>query len=319
MNSTVALTIEQDVNLFPISRLLDTAQQELLSAEGPVDWLIDRLVGHLESLRQSLPPDLWARRAQEVVAHPVTHLLHQDPFVRRCFTKPRGYAGDARMLDYIYGEADDDDSTKLGTRLLQATREAPAPRAVRYRKNLLAQAIDRAAVRVDRPRILAVACGHLREARCSQAMQAQRIGELIAFDQDSKSLEVVSRDFRHLGVRTEHGRVRDLIVGRHAVDLVEFDLIYAAGLYDYLREEPARRLTQTLFRMLKPGGTLLIANFLTGIRDRGFMESFMDWHLVYRTMDEIEALTDVLPAHQFSCRRFDDPDRVIGFVEITRV
>jgi SAM-dependent methyltransferase len=299
--------------------LLDDIHEAFLSTNGPVDHVIDRLVDSLESQRVSMPPEVWAQRAREIVSHRVTHLLHQDPFTRRCFYKPRGYAGDARMLDYIYGEADDDDSTTLGRRIMSANVGAPAPRAVRYRKDMLAAAIDRAAERVDQPRVLAVACGHLREARRSQALQNHRVGELIAFDQDARSLAVVDREFGHLGVRTEPGRVRDLIVGRHAADMTGFDLVYAAGLYDYLREEPAHRLTQTLFRTLNPGGTLLIANFLTGIRDRGYMESFMDWHLVYRTLDEVEALTDALPAHQFTCRRFDDPDRVIGFVEITRV
>jgi extracellular factor (EF) 3-hydroxypalmitic acid methyl ester biosynthesis protein len=317
MNST-AFAMEQDLDLTPVRRLLDDIHNKMITSDGPLDHLIDRLVTTLESVRASLPPDLWARHAPRLVSHPLTHLLHQDPFTRRCYTKPRGYAGDARMIDYIYGEADDDDSTALGRRILAANFEAPAPRAVRYRKEMLAAAIDRTADRVERPRVFAVACGHLREARRSQALQSQRVGELIAFDQDARSLAVVDRDFRHLGVRTEPGRVRDLIVGRRAADLTGFDLVYAAGLYDYLRDDPARRLTQTLFEMLNPGGTLLVANFLTGIRDRGYMESFMDWHLIYRTMAEIEALADGLPRGEFRSTRFEDPDRVIGFIEITR-
>ena len=35
--------------------------------------------------------------------HPIRDLLHQDPFTYRAFAKPRGYAGDAVMMDYIYG------------------------------------------------------------------------------------------------------------------------------------------------------------------------------------------------------------------------
>lgn len=315
----IALATEHQLDTTPVHQLLDAIQDEILSGQSPLEQTIDRLTRGLERLRTSVPNEVWSERARELVAHPLTHLLHQDPFTRRCFTKPRGYAGDARMIDYIYGEADDDDSTELGRRILEANRQAPAPQAVRYRKQMLAAAIDAAAARVERPRVLAVACGHLREGRVSDAVQHRRLGELVALDQDARSLDVVNREFGPLGVRTELGRVRDLIVGRHAADLTGFDLVYAAGLYDYLRDDAARRLTQTLFGMLTSGGTLLVANFLPGIRDRGYMESFMNWHLIYRTMREIETLGEGIPRDQMAgTRMFDDPTHNIGFLEIVK-
>lgn len=317
--TSLALATEQHIDTTPVRRLLDDIHLEILDGMAPLESTIDRLTRGLEAFRTSLPGGLWAQQARALVEHPLTHLLHQDPFTRRCYTKPRGYAGDARMIDYIYGEIDDDDSTELGARILEANRQGPAPQAVRFRKDMLAMAIDAAAARVERLRVFAVACGHLREAGVSAAVQQCRVGELVAFDQDSRSLALVEREYGDLGVRTEHGRVRDLIVGRHAADLTGFDLAYAAGLYDYLRDDHARRLTQTLFDMLNPGGRLLVANFLPGIRDRGYMESFMNWHLIYRTMEEIEALADAVPRSAVaSLRLFDDPTHNIGFLEIVR-
>lgn len=315
----LALAMEQDLDLTHVRRLLDDIHHEMLSSTANLEPAIDRLTRGLERFRSSLPGDLWPRYAQSLAEHPLRHLLHQDPFTRRCFTKPRGYAGDARMIDYIYGEIDDDDSTTLGRRILEANRQGPAPQAVRHRKDALAAAIDVTADRVNGARILAVACGHLREARVSTAVQQGRIGELVAFDQDARSLAVVDREFGKLRVRTERGRVRDLVVGRHAADLTGFDLAYAAGLYDYLPDAAARRLTQTMFAMLNPGGTLLVANFLPGIRDRGYMESFMDWHLIYRTMAEVEALGAGLPADRIARTRvFEDPTGNIGFLEVVK-
>ena len=82
--------------------------------------------------------------------------------------------------------------------------------------------------------------------------------------------------------------VRRLLAGK--ADLGRFDLVYSAGLYDYLDDRVAKRLTTSLFRMLEPGGTLLFCNFLRTTADVGYMESFMGWDLIYRDRDEIEGL-----------------------------
>ena len=70
-------------------------------------------------------------------------------------------------------------------------------------------------------------------------------------------------------------------------NLGDFDLVYSTGLFDYLQQTTAQRLTSAMFEMLRPRGRLLVANFLPGIRDIGYMESFMDWKLIYRTRQEM--------------------------------
>jgi len=55
------------------------------------------------------------------------------------------------------------------------------------------------------------------------------------------------------------GSIARLIVGRY--DLSDFDLVYTAGLFDYVDERAGKRLVKTMFDMLKPGGRLLVAIF----------------------------------------------------------
>ena len=75
----------------------------------------------------------------------------------------------------------------------------------------------------------------------------------------------------------------------------------------------AAAFTPRMFDMTRPGGLILIPNFLTGVPDSGYMESFMNWHLVYRTHTDMEALAAILPQDGVAGYQiFDDPDKAIA-------
>ena len=114
-----------------------------------------------------------------------------------------------------------------------------------------------------------------------------------------------------------NGSVRQ-ILGRK-VNAGSFDFVYAAGLFDYLAPPVAAALTCRMFEMTRPGGTILIPNFAAGARDSAYMEAFMDWHLVYRTHDEMHALAAALPAGAVAnVDVFDDEDATITFLLVEK-
>jgi hypothetical protein len=74
-----------------------------------------------------------------------------------------------------------------------------------------------------------------------------------------------------------------------------------------------------MFEMTRPGGVMLIPNFLTSVRDRGYMEAFMDWRLIYRDHADMQALAAVLPPSEVAdCQIFDDGDDAITFLLVTK-
>lgn len=87
-------------------------------------------------------------------------------------------------------------------------------------------------------------------------------------------------------------------------DLAEqrFDLIYSAGLYDYLRDGGAKKLTKNLFGLLNPAGTLIIGNFSpANPPDLRFpMEYLYDWVLIYRDESEMYGLADSIPESEIA-------------------
>jgi len=75
---------------------------------------------------------------------------------------------------------------------------------------------------------------------------------------------------------------------------------------------------KTMFDMLKPGGMLLVGNFLSDIDDIGYMESFMGWNLVFRTREEIAALAEEIESRVGAMRYFEESERNIGFLLATK-
>ena len=224
------------------------------------------------------------------------------------------------MMDYVYGlgEAQQvaQDATPLGRAILQYIGAGDSAKAVRYRRRVIAGVIDRVAQCGD-ARVLAVAAGHLREVELSQAVQAGKLSEYVALDQDEASLALIEHDYAHLGVRAVPGSVRQILAGK--VKLGHYDFVYAAGLYDYLSAAVAGALTRRLFEMTRPGGVLLIPNFLTGVRDSGYMEAFMDWHLIYRSHADMQEMAAMLPSGEVAdCRIFNDDGDAIAFLQIAK-
>jgi extracellular factor (EF) 3-hydroxypalmitic acid methyl ester biosynthesis protein len=297
--------------------LLDRTYEQI--RRGQVQAGIHELVLGLRVMRDIYPTAPWQSFSQnDCLLHAIRDVVHQDPFTRRSFDKPRGYPGDAGILDLIYGAVPlPEGTTEMGTEVYAYTVQAPACESVRARRDLIAETIDEIADVVDKPRILSVACGHLREAGKSRAVREGRIGEYLALDHDSDSLALVERDYGELGVRTINNSVRGLVTGK--VQLTSLDFAYASGLYDYLGLPVATAVTKTMLEMLRPGGRLLVANFAPNLRDIGYMESYMAWSLIYRDERDMATIASGLPQERVARQRlFRDPHDNIVYLEVTR-
>lgn len=238
----------------------------------------------------------------------------QDPYTRRGYEKPRGYAGDAVLLDYVYGTTSiPDGTTAFGEAILVwCYRNSAAFKAVNERKWLLARELTKAATRVTGARCLSVACGHLRELALVSVASPARF---VALDQDAQSLAVVAATYGNR-VQPVQSNIAELVT-MGAAHLGGFDLITIAGLYDYLPNQYAHALTARMVEQLNPGGKLLVANFID-CWERGYMECFMGWSLIYRSTSELKTLAQGVRSDEFVVSVFTDSAGVIGYLEITR-
>ncbi|RFB79433.1 class I SAM-dependent methyltransferase [Methylovirgula sp. 4M-Z18] len=281
--------------VFSMSKTLDQANLEF-SRGGNPSAIIDTTARELHLLRNRVDTSVWQALLPIAQEHPVAEYFLQDPFTRWSFTKPRGYSGDAGLLDFIYGHSDVaneiNNASPIGRALYDYTKDASSSVAVRERRDLLTKHVDAvAAARGKETEILTIAAGHLREANRSQALQEDGISRWVALDQDPDSVESIRRDFAGTRIQAVEGSVRGLLT--KANTLGTFDFIYAAGLYDYLSRKVAIKLTQCCLNMLKPNGVFLFANFAQEIGVDGYMETFMNWPLLLRSEED---MSDIVSA-----------------------
>ena len=234
-------------------------------------------------------------------------LLRACPFHRRAHDKPLGYAGDYRMMELHF--AGEGTGEGLFGRFLHSIAQGyTLARAVAAREVVMRHAVrDVVQQATDAPaRVLSLAAGPAIElARLLEEHGVRRPTELLLLDQNRNAHEnahrrltrvLVERYGGSLPVKVSclHFSVRQLLrpqtpEDRAIVDTVlsNLDLVYCAGLFDYLSDPVARRLTHFTYDRLRPGGRLLLGNLVAAPDCDFMMEFVLDWPLCYRTGDEL--------------------------------
>jgi len=69
-----------------------------------------------------------------------------------------------------------------------------------------------------------------------------------------------------------------------------YDLVWSAGLFDYLEDRFATILLRKMWRWTAPGGSMVVGNFHKGHRGRAYIEWCGDWILIHRSAEDLRAL-----------------------------
>jgi extracellular factor (EF) 3-hydroxypalmitic acid methyl ester biosynthesis protein len=63
----------------------------------------------------------------------------------------------------------------------------------------------------------------------------------------------------------------------------------------------------------------LLTNFLYETRGIGYMEAFMEWNLVYRSMEELIDTADRIPPHQIAeMKSYTEENGAVALVELRK-
>ena len=254
-------------------------------------------------------PARWLETRASLHRHPLHSVLMQDPLAAHSTSRPRGYQGDAGLIDLIYDMEPPAGATEFSRKFFEVTVQFQAPEAVRQRRMAAEPLVARA--HHAEQRVLVLACGHFREG---DPLTGQDLRRFTLIDQDPLSLA---------RVRARHGDAINLIeanvfryLRQAAKDGARFDLIYTLGLTDYLDTRAMQLLHRLMNSCRAPDGRIVLANFAPGHLSIGWMEAVMDWQLIYREEGELAGYAQQIG---LAAKTWRDPTDAVVWCEMTEV
>ena len=272
---------------------------------GNADQAMMLLTGKLYNAVED--SESWPQTRAELRQHTLYNVLLEDPLTGRSARRPRGYPGDAALIDIIYDKASPDPMTRRGREVFNVSVAFQACEGVRQRRAYAETLVTTAWA--EGKRILVLACGHFREG---DVLIGKDITNITLVDQDEESLAVIRRNHGDGADLQAANVVRYLRAAVARGD--QFDLIYTLGLTDYLEDRTMDLLHRLAKASLAPNGVFLLANFLPGHLSVGWMDAVMDWQLIYRDEAELTAFADAIG---LAARTWRDETDSIAFCEMT--
>ena len=273
-----------------------------------------------EKLASAVEPS--SRLAHSVYAQRLLHpLVLCSPFMHRTFKKPLGYAGDYEMVRMMTLEPFSGSS--LFAKLLNAFfLYTPPVVAHRNRIDTLVRYLESESLpsrgRPARIKIFNLGCGPAAEIQRfmkNTERSSQTDFTLLDFNDETVAFarqtmnQIKNQNHRATGIEVIKKSVTQLIKSHAAFKTGSYDLVYCAGLFDYLSDNVCTMLLEIFYDLAAPGGLVLVSNVEASNPSRGWMECMVDWHLVYRNGMQMR---EIIPKNI-------DPDSVRVFSEVSSV
>lgn len=291
--------VEFGVRTLPTAERNQLEIQIIKNLEEPVVPVMLPLMRRFEQIAGEISPDI-----QPVHRNYIKRQLHPlvlcAPFVYRTFAKPLGYAGDYEMVSMMLRDPYEGGTT-YAKMLNKLYLEIPP---VIAHRNRIVYLVERLCEETERCRRLGRR-SQVFNLGCGPAQEVQRFvldhpisdeADLTLLDFNDETIESTSQ------VTAEnvqnHGRRTGLTFIKKSVQQIlkestrsgegarTYDLVYCAGLFDYLSDRICRRLLEIFYDMLAPGGLLIATNVHPSNDWRNWMEYLAEWHLVYRDEEQ---------------------------------
>ena len=260
-----------------------------------------KLLNKLNEIYQRID-DSNLKRYQDYGRQELQHHYLGSRFVGRSISKPLGYAGDfIQILTML--SMQQFDSLGIFTHLINAFVTTLDPvKGHMNRIDFLYEKIktgieNKRASGSDEPyRLTTIGCGPAAEIMRLAENDNCRNVEVTLIDMEPNALRYCEDNLKKIVEIKDSGLiykiqkvdVKQLIARNSLAD--KQDLIYCAGLFDYLTERFCTKILAGLYEQVVGGGELIFTNVTRENTCQFFMEIVMEWYLILRNEREIRDL-----------------------------
>lgn len=322
---------EVDIRNLPTAKQLDRQREMAGQLQPTIVSAISNLFERFEEISSRIDKD-------QVAAHHafgkrlVQPILMCSPFVHRTFTKPLGYAGDYEMVNMMFRDPFEGGSLFAKMVNLYALHLPPIV-AHRNRIDYLGKKLEkeslRMAVQNRDVRIFNMGCGPAIEVQ--RFLAGDELSQRAHFTLVDFNDETLTRTCHILNnLKQQHARrtvirpvkktvnmlIKSALRGEEYTRPNQYDLVYCAGLFDYLTDHVCQQLLEIFYAMLAPGGLLITTN-VDDHPAKNQMECFLEWHLIHRNNEQMRTIAPSAAKPQdISIKR--DPTGVNIFLEVRK-
>lgn len=268
---------------------------ETLSSHPIAIAQVPEFMRTLESTRTRLGTLEWRRHVgRDKELKRWRFFLMLDPYTRWGRVKPRGYAGDATLMDFAYRHPtiapEVESAGEVGSAIYSITSSSRSSESARLRLVQLASQIETLACQRGSLSIHSFASGHARELELLTPQASAAVTAFTALDTDAESLRVARQSAGNIPF---FGLECNAVTG--GIDhLAPSSLVYSLGLFDYLNDALALDTLMRMWAKTEPEGVAIMANLATDAADLGYCEAIMDWWMIPRDRAQMLALAQAL-------------------------
>jgi len=236
--------------------------------------------------------------------HPI---IMSSKIVERIFTKPLGYPGDYEMINMLMGETDLSSSDLFSLLIDEMHRTARTARAHKNRITMVGERLGYEVENVTKQeRLFSVLC-----IGCGPALELQ---QFILNNEHSNNCFIHVVDFNQDSIDNIHQTLSDLSKVNQRNNIIEanyisltglldskssnyigniqaYDMVYCAGLFDYIPDELCRKVVNFGYSCLRNSGVLTVTNIHPNVPNKQYLEHALEWNFIYRDENKLGLLS----------------------------
>lgn len=293
---------------------LDELVRELIASGGPMPADYAHINRALRHLGDAVRAGVITRDEVLAYSQDITHRHLEGTMQSRALGKKFGYSGDFEMIDAIYSLRTAPEAHLRRWDLYFHAQAAPV--AVRNRKSYFHQLLNsHSAGYLKAPsRVLNVASGPARDVREWVLDNPEPEVFFDCVDAEIHAIERAKKLCEPFAHRVEfyHRNVLRFLPAKG------YELVWSAGLFDYLTDRSFVYLLKALMAVTRKGGEVVVGNFSDFNPSRDYMELMGDWVLQHRTSDHLRELALEAGAAADSIEVMWEPEGVNLFLHVRR-